>query len=192
MPWIETVAPEDATGRLAEAYGWQARALGRPTEFTQLGSLAPELVHARLDIYRATFGVESRLSARQRAIVVYLGSILNRTPHCASLGEVQLRDLTGDDTLARLLDEQGFDALDSADAAVARYTRTLTLEPGAVVEADIAELREVGFDDLAIFDLNSHVAHINYTNRVANGLGLLDEQDVSSREAFARVPADPR
>ena len=47
-PWIRTVDPEDAEGRLAEAYGWQARKLGRPTEFTQLGSLDAEVVHARV------------------------------------------------------------------------------------------------------------------------------------------------
>src|SRR6478735_4859103 len=38
MPWIRTIAPEDATDRLAELYGWQSAALGRPTDFTQLGS----------------------------------------------------------------------------------------------------------------------------------------------------------
>ena len=192
MPWIETVEPEDATGRLAEAYDWQARALGRPTEFTQLGSLAPELVHARLGIYRATFGVESQLTDVQRAIVVYLGSILNRTPHCASLGDVQLQELSGDDSLKRLLDEGRYEDLGPADAAVARYTRKLTVDPGAVNERDVGALRAVGFDDLTILDLNSHVAHINYTNRVANGLGLLDEQLVSSREALSRVPGAPQ
>ena len=40
MVWIRTIDPDDAGGRLAEAYAWQAHKLGRPTEFTQLGSLA--------------------------------------------------------------------------------------------------------------------------------------------------------
>ena len=46
--WVATVAPEDATGRLKEAYDWQAQRLGEPSEFTQLGSLHPELVYERL------------------------------------------------------------------------------------------------------------------------------------------------
>ena len=35
-------------GRLAEAYGWQAHKLGRPTEFTQLVSLDADYVKLRL------------------------------------------------------------------------------------------------------------------------------------------------
>jgi len=192
MPWITTIPPEDAEGRLAEVYAWQARSLGRPTEFTQLGSLEPELVHARLSIYRATFTVQSQLTARQRALILYLGSILNGTPHCASLGIVQLRELTGDDALIRALDEGRYYDLDADDAAIARYTQKLTLEPGNIVQADVEALRAVGFDDRTILDINSHVAHINYTNRVANGLGLFTDQCVSAKEALSRVPPDLR
>jgi uncharacterized peroxidase-related enzyme len=187
-PWIATIPPEDAEGALADAYAWQAAALGKPTEFTQLGSLAPELVHARLGIYRATFGVESGVTATQRAIIIYLGSLLNGTPHCSSLGLVQLRELTGDETIARALEAGRYDDLAPADAVIARYTHKLTLSPGRITEDDVRALRSVGFDDLAILDINSHVAHINYTNRVANGLGLFEQQVVTSRESLSRVP----
>ena len=61
MPWIRTIPPEEATGRLAEGYGWQAHKLGRPTEFTQLGSLDAEVMYARLVLYRASENVPSRL-----------------------------------------------------------------------------------------------------------------------------------
>src|SRR5207302_10701538 len=90
MVWIDTIEPEDATGRLAEAYQWQARKLGRPTEFTQLGSLDAEVVHARLVLYRASENVPSRLSLAQRQLIAYLTSILNATPHCAALPRTEL------------------------------------------------------------------------------------------------------
>ena len=80
MPWIRTIDPEDATGELAEAYAWQAKRLGRPTEFTQLGSLAPELVHARLAIYRATDRAPSSLTKAQRTLVSYVTAVVNETP----------------------------------------------------------------------------------------------------------------
>ncbi len=48
MVWIRIIPPADATGRLKEAYDWQASRLGKPTEFTQLGSLDAEVVRARL------------------------------------------------------------------------------------------------------------------------------------------------
>ena len=47
----------------------------------------------------------------------------------------------------------------------------VTLTPGEATHADIGQLRAVGFTDLEILDANNHTAHLNYTNRVANGLG---------------------
>ena len=42
MPWIQTIAPEDADGRLAEAYQWQSRKLGRPTELPSSAVSTPK------------------------------------------------------------------------------------------------------------------------------------------------------
>src|SRR4030088_1648265 len=127
MPWIRTVEPEDADGRLAEAYGWQARKLGRPTEFTQLGSLDADVVHARLTLYRASENVPSRPTASQGLLISYLTSILNATPHCASLARTQLCDLAGAEGLIRALDARDYAALDAQAAALARYVEKLTL-----------------------------------------------------------------
>ena len=187
MPWIQTIAPEQAEGRLAEAYQWQSRKLGRPTEFTQLGSLDAEVVHARLVLYRASENVPSRLTARQRTLISYLTSILNTTPHCASLARPQI--LSGDDGAALLdaLDQGNYQSLPGPDAALAEYVHKLTLTPGAMTHGDIEALRAQGFGDLEILDANNQCAHLNYTNRVANGLGLLSEAVIEER-TLDRVP----
>src|SRR5882672_1818887 len=184
MPWIRTVEPEDARGRLAEAYQWQARKLGRATEFTQLGSLDAEVVMARLTLYRASENVPSRLSLLQKLLISYLTSILNATPHCASLARTELCSVPGGSEVVRALDARSYSSLDAPDAALAHYVSKLTLNPGDIVEADIDALRAAGFDDLDILDANNQCAHLNYTNRVANGLGLLTVAalDESSRD----------
>ena len=51
-----------AEGRLKEAYDWQAQRLGEPTEYTQLGSLHPELVYERLRLYKVVDQLESGLT----------------------------------------------------------------------------------------------------------------------------------
>ena len=186
MAWIRTIPPGDASGRLKEAYDWQARRLGQPTEFTQLGSLDAEVVHARLVLYRATENVPSKLTFRQRELISYLTSILNSTPHCASLSRAQLRKI-GENDLIEILDRGDYGQLDPVEAALARYVHKVTLTPGQVTEADIEELRAVGLTDLEILDANNHAAHLNYTNRVANGLGLLTEA-VEEERSKARVP----
>ena len=187
MPWIRTVDPEVAGGRLAEAYQWQARKLGRPTEFTQLGSLDAEVVLARLTLYRASENVPSRLTLLQKLLISYLTSILNATPHCASMARTQLYSVVGGERLADALDARDYAALEAPDAALARYVEKLTLRPGEIVEADISALRACGFDDLDILDANNQCAHLNYTNRVANGLGLLTEATMAERSRD-RIP----
>jgi uncharacterized peroxidase-related enzyme len=187
MAWIRTIPPEDAEGRLAEAYQWQAERLGRPTEFTQLGSLEPEIVHARLAMYKATENASSRLTARQRNIAGHVVSVVNRTPHCASRSRIKLLELGLSPELLAAVEGGRYDELPSEEAAVARYADKLTRDPGAVAETDIDELRAAGLDDHEILDANSQIAHLNYVNRVANGLGLLDEVP-SDYPAFATVP----
>ena len=50
----------------------------------------------------------------------------------------------------------------------------VTLSPGAVTEADIEDLRTVGIQrHRDPRSANNRTAHLNYTNRIANGLGLL-------------------
>lgn len=185
--WIRTVPVEEATGRLKEAYEWQSKRLGKPTEFTLLGSLDPEIVHARLGLYRASEKCPSALTPRQRCVIGYVTSVLNETPHCSSQVGLKLRELGFTVDQVRALDEGRFDSLAPDEAAVARYAAKLTREPGAVTESDLEELRSSGLGDLEILDANNMCAHLNYVNRIANGLGLKTEVG-EEFQAFAAIP----
>ena len=173
--WIETVPYGEAAGELKEAYDRQARALGEPTEMTLAGSLHPPLVAARLDLYAATEKCPSKITPHQRNLISYVTSALNNTPYCMSQVTIKLRQTGLDDEriVALGTDPEVF-ALDlpPADAALVRYTVKLTKRPGEMTEADVAALRAVGFDDLDIVDANAQCAHLNYVNRVSNGLGI--------------------
>jgi uncharacterized peroxidase-related enzyme len=188
--WIETVPYEQAEGELRDAYERQARALGEPTEMTMAGSLHPPLVAARLDLYAATEKCPSSITPHQRNLISYVTSALNRTPYCMSQVTVKLRQtgLDDDQIVALGTDPLAFAAtLPAADAALVRYTVTLTRDPGAVTAADLDALRAVGFDDLAIVDANAQCAHLNYVNRVANGLGIHTVVDPDF-PAYAAIP----
>lgn len=173
--WIETVPYGEAEGDLKVAYDRQARSLGEPTEMTLAGSLHPPLVAARLDLYAATEKCPSKITPHQRNLISYVTSAVNRTPYCMSQVTIKLRQ-TGldDDAIVALgTDPLTFaEGLPSADAELVRYTVKLTKDPGAITETDLDTLRAVGFDDLDIVDANAQCAHLNYTNRVVNGLGI--------------------
>ena len=52
------------------------------------------------------------------------------------------------------------------------YGAKLTREPQNIVAEDVANLRKVGFDDLAIHDICTVVAYFAFVNRIADGLGV--------------------
>jgi uncharacterized peroxidase-related enzyme len=175
--WVATVPPEAAVGRLKEAYDWQSERLGEPTEFTQLGSLHPELVYERLRLYKVVDNLESGLSDAERQIVIFLTSALNETPHCASGAQYKMHVAGVDDDLVQQIMADPFAPAtgDRRLDAIVEYTAVLTRSPGDVTEGHIEQLRAGGLSDADIVALNNLSAYFCYTNRVATGLGLRSE-----------------
>ncbi len=58
------------------------------------------------------------------------------------------------------------------ERAMLDYTYKLTLTPWEMVEADVQTLRDHGFSDQAILDINQITAYYAYVNRIADGLGV--------------------
>ena len=62
--------------------------------------------------------------------------------------------------------------LSAADRAMCVYVEKLTLKPWEMIEADVIALREAGFSDSAILDINQVTGYYAYVNRLADGLGV--------------------
>ena len=62
--------------------------------------------------------------------------------------------------------------MSAADRAMLKYTEKLTLLTKKMVEDDVAALREVGFSDAAILDINQVTGYYAFVNRLADGLGV--------------------
>ena len=52
------------------------------------------------------------------------------------------------------------------------YAEKLTVEPWNMVETDISHLRDAGFSDRDILDINQVASYYAYVNRTADGLGV--------------------
>ncbi len=63
-------------------------------------------------------------------------------------------------------------ALSDADRQMLDYTEKLTLEPWAMNESDVVTLRDQGFSDSAILDINQVTGYFAFANRLADGLGI--------------------
>ncbi|MGQ0554113.1 MAG: hypothetical protein ACT4PU_12945 [Planctomycetota bacterium] len=68
---------------------------------------------------------------------------------------------------------QGSEAApDSRLRALLQYAERLALRPAETSEAHITALREAGLDDRAIHDAAQAAAYFAYINRIADGLGV--------------------
>ncbi len=62
--------------------------------------------------------------------------------------------------------------LTPARRAMLDYAVKLTLTPWEMAEQDVLLLREHGFSDRAILDINQIVGYFAFVNRLADGLGV--------------------
>jgi len=52
------------------------------------------------------------------------------------------------------------------------YVEKLTIKPWEMIESDVIVLRDAGFSDSAILDINQVTGYYAYVNRLADGLGV--------------------
>ncbi len=81
--------------------------------------------------------------------------------------------LTMDDRLVMQLKKDWRKAdLDKADFQLLEYVEKLTQQPWDMEEVDVVDLREIGFSDAAILDMNQVTGYYAFVNRLADGLGV--------------------
>ncbi len=84
-----------------------------------------------------------------------------------------LRLVSLDEELAAALRRDWTQApLSEQDRAMLDYAAKLTRHAWQVTPDDLQQLRQVGFDDRAILQINLIASWFNYINRVADGLGV--------------------
>ena len=77
MPWIRTISPEEATGRLAKTYRAALQRAGRVFGIVRAMSLAPDVLDASMGLYQRVMFREDGLSRRQREMLAVVVSHAN-------------------------------------------------------------------------------------------------------------------
>jgi uncharacterized peroxidase-related enzyme len=183
MSWIQTVPRERADARLRSLYTRVAGPDGRVDNILQVHGLRPHTLEGHMALYKAV--LHHSANRLPKWLLEALGihvSRLNECAYCIDHHIAGLRRLAGDE-----LADQVLTALDEGDAsgpidgralAAVRYATRLTREPAAITAGDIADLREHGFDDGEILEINQVVSYFAYANRTVQGLGVDTAGDV--------------
>ena len=178
MAWIETIHEDDADGALKAIYDGIAAQRGKLSNIMRVHSLNPPTMQAHMDLYLTIVFGRSALRRAERELLATVVSLTNRCPYCVNHHAEALHFYWKDDARIEQLkhDWRGLD-LDARTRAMLEYGARLTATPEAVTEADVEALRQAGFSDRDVLDINLITSYFNFVNRIATGLGVEFSED---------------
>jgi len=185
MAWIETVEYEDATGKLKRLYDRVKGPDNNVDNIMMMHSLRPHSMEGHMAIYK--YVLHHSGNTLPKWFLETLGvwvSALNRCNYCVEHHFNGLKRLLQDDARAdaiRVAIEARDPAaapLDAAQQKAMDYARLLTEAPWDLTAAHVADLREAGFTDGEVLEINQVSAYFSYANRTVLGLGCSTEGDI--------------
>ncbi len=178
------VPDADADAALSEALARARTPHGTVDNVMRVHSLRPGTMHGHVTLYRACLHDDGNSVPPwfQEVLGSYV-SALNDCAYSYANHWANAKHLIGDDARAGRI-ERALEArrpeshFAGRELAALRYAEALTLRPGAMSEDSVRALRETGWDDGEILEMNQIVCYFNYANRVLNGLGVTSAGDV--------------
>ena len=184
MTWITTVAYEKASGRLKKLYDRIKGPNNNIDNIMLAHSLRPHTLEGHMALYKHVLHHSSNMLEKSylETIGVYV-SMLNDCAYCVEHHFAGLARLLDDEARAieirqALEDDEPSRCFSGKELAGLLYAAHLTLDPATLAADSIEELRQSGFDDGEILEINQVSAYFSYANRTVLGLGIDTDGDV--------------
>lgn len=184
MTYIATVAYDESTGRLRQLYDRVKGPDNNVDNIMMAHSLRPHTMEGHMAIYKYVLHHSANTVPKWflEAIGV-LVSHANACTYCVEHHFAGMARLIGDRTRAdamRAALEAGryADAFDGREQAALAYAAKLTRAASSIGKADIETMRQAGFDDGQILEINQVAAYFSYANRTVLGLGVTTDGDI--------------
>lgn len=171
--WIETIDEDDATGELRAIYDEIIETRGKVANILKVHSLNPPALRAHLRLYEQLLFGRSNLRRAEREALATVVSAANDCAYCVRHHAEALRAYWRDPARVEALIDN-YRAVEMPDRlrTMLDYGIKLTRDPAAVTEADVQALRDAGFSDRDVLDINLVTSYFNFVNRIADGLGV--------------------
>lgn len=185
MPWIDTVPYDAATGKLKMLYDRVKGPDNNVDNIMMMHSLRPHTMEGHMAIYK--YVLHHSGNTVPKWFLETLGvwvSALNRCSYCVEHHFGGLKRLLADDARAAAI-RAAIEArdiasapLDDAQKQALDYAQKLTIAPWDLTEADVQALRDLGYTDAEVLEINQVSAYFSYANRTVLGLGCSTEGDI--------------
>ena len=185
MPWIDTVSYEDASGRLKKLYDRVKGPGNNVDNIMMMHSLRPHTMEGHMALYK--FVLHHSANQVPKWFLETLGvwvSALNKCGYCVEHHFSGLERLLDDEVKAKAIrtaiNNRNISAmpLDKRQKLAMRYAEQLTLNPSDITQQVISELRNAGYSDGEILEINQVCAYFSYANRTVLGLGCSIDGDI--------------
>ena len=184
MTWIKSIAYKDAVGPLLNLYD-RIKGPGDNVDNIMLAhSLRPHTMEGHMTLYKYVLHHPRNTVAKWflEVIGIYT-SILNECHYCIEHHYTGMTRLLNDDARSKAI-RAGLESSDwtavfvPREVAALEYVRKLAEKPAEISDADIRSLRNVGWEDGEILEINQVAAYFSYANRTALGLGINADDDI--------------
>ena len=185
MPWIDTIEYEDADGKLKMLYDRVKGPDNNVDNIMMMHSLRPHTMEGHMAIYQ--YVLHHSANKVPKWFLETLGvwvSSLNDCDYCVEHHFAGLKRLLKDDEKAdairMAIELRNIDSapLEQKQKLAMVYARELTRDPGGMREDSVQRLKDAGYSDGEILEINQVSAHFSYANRTVLGLGCSTKGDI--------------
>ncbi|MEP2715352.1 peroxidase-related enzyme [Pseudophaeobacter sp.] len=184
MAWIKTVPFEEATGKLKKLYERVTGPGNNVDNIMMAHSLRPHSMEGHMALYKNVLHhTGNKIPKWFLEVLGVWVSSLNDCDYCVEHHFAGLQRLLADEprglAIRAAIEARDPSAapLDAAQQAAMLYARKLTEAPASLVVGDIDALRQAGYDDGEILEINQVSAYFSYANRTVLGLGCSTKGD---------------
>lgn len=173
MSWIKEIDVEDADDELKDIYDELIENRGKVSNILKVHSLNPKAMKAHLDLYMSVMFKDTTLDRKECEMIAVVVSSVNGCEYCVAHHSEALNKYWRDKKKVEQLavDYTSLD-IDEKYKRMLEFSEKLTSKPSAIEKKDIKVLKEIGFDDKDLLNIDLVVSYFNFVNRIALGLNV--------------------
>ena len=185
MAWINVISYDEAEGKVKTLYDRVKGPDNNVDNIMMMHSLRPHSMEAHMTMYK--YVLHHTGNSIPKWFLETLGvwvSRLNDCDYCVEHHFSGLTRLLSDDaksaSIRQAIEARNIDLapLNDAQKVAMEYARQVTRDPGGMQEHIVHQLRDAGYSDGEVLEINQVTAYFNYANRTVLGLGCTIDGDI--------------
>ena len=184
MAWINTIPYEEADARLKKIYDRIKGPNNNVDNVLLIHSLRPHTLTGHMTLYKSVLHHSGNTLPKWylEALGVYV-SYLNKCNYCVDHHFAGLRRLWNDEQKSSqfwsaIQADNFIDFFAEKELQGMAYARQITLDHTSITKERIEALKEAGFSEGEVLEINQVCSYFNYVNRSVVGLGVNTEGDI--------------